>query len=115
MREYNDKYKFYYDLANRGVICVTTHKGKTIKGIAKCRKDDTFQLDTGKELAYLRCRQKLLRKKADCAADAYAKAWVAFTKAQDKLYNTVDFVNDVAEDLRSVKQALANLETSLEG
>lgn len=109
----NDKYNFYYDSANRCVICTTVYKGKIIRAVAKCSQEDSFNLETGKKLAYLRCKYKFLRKKSKIAADSYAKAWVAKTKAERVCNNTAGFVDDVKCELTAVKQALMEFENSL--
>lgn len=108
-----DKYHFYYDRANRSVICTTFYKGKSIRAVAKCDPEDSFNLETGKKLAYLRCRHKFLLRKAAVAADAYAKTYVAYVRAENKLQKAVDFVNDTERELSAVIHELCKLEDSL--
>lgn len=109
----NDKYNFYYDKRNRTVICTTFYKGKSIRAIAKCDPKDSFNLETGKQLAYLRCREKFLKTKAGIAIDAYAEAWAALCRAEKCLQNTADFVTDVRCKLDDIRSQLAALEASL--
>ena len=109
-----DKYNFYYDKTNRSVICTTVYKGQLIRAVAKCDPEDYFDKATGEKLAYLRCRQKFLRKKADHAAEVYAKAYAAGVRAEEKLSQTSNFVKDVAYELAEVSNALTAFEDSLE-
>lgn len=111
---YEDKYKFYCDNENKQVICVTWYKGSSIKGIAKCDPDDAFDIETGKQLAYWRCRYKFLKRKAARAADAYAKAVGVAARAEAKRKKAIEFIEDVAYELTSAKHELAGLEKSLE-
>lgn len=109
-----DKYHFYYDKTNRSVICTTIYKGQLIRAVAKCDPEDSFDKSTGEKLAYLRCRQKFLRKKANHAAGVYAKAYAAGVRAEERLSQTSNFVKDVTYELAEVNNALATLEDSLE-
>lgn len=110
----DNKYHIYQDKTNNKVICTTFYKGKTIRATAQCNPEDTFNFEIGKKLAYLRCKQKFLKKKAERAADAYAKAWVAAENANDKLQRTIDFVDDVTHELTEIKRTLSDLEADLE-
>ncbi len=111
---YEDTYHFYQSSADRSVICTTYYKGKLVKSIAKCDPNDSFDLETGKKLAYLRCKRKFLRRKHARAAEAYANAVVAVRKAEERRQNAIDFFNDTASEFREVNRALAELETALE-
>jgi hypothetical protein len=111
---YGDNYNFYYSQATRSVICTTYYKGKIVKGVAKCDPNDTFDLETGRQLAYLRCRKKFFKRKFERAADTYARAVVEANRAEDRRQRAVEFINDATRELNEVKQALATLETELE-
>ena len=113
---YSDKYSFYYDLKCdiKKVICVTYYKGKPIKGIAKCAPCDDFDISVGEKLAYLRCKNKFLKRKSEQATSAYSKAVVAAGKAEMNRLNAIDFFNEVSSELYAARQELASLETSLE-
>lgn len=55
MREFNT-----IVIANKKMVVVTTkYEGKTIKGVAKCAPEDTFDVEVGTKLAKLRCIDKL--------------------------------------------------------
>lgn len=53
-----EKYKFYTDNKTIVVACAK-HRGKIVKGIAKCASEDTFDLEYGKSLAAARCNLKV--------------------------------------------------------
>ena len=64
-----EKYKFYTDNKTVVVACAK-HRGKVVKGIAKCAPEDTFDLEYGKSLAAARCNLKVtnIRVKEVCDA-----------------------------------------------
>lgn len=109
----DNKYHFYYD-SNNKVICTTFYKGQIIKGISKCNPEDSFKVKTGEKLAYLRCRQKFLKKKMARAAAVYAKAYANAAKAERILQHAKDFVDDVTFEFSEVKNSLINFENSLQ-
>ena len=92
---YSDKYNFYFNTTTGLVVCATFYKGKLFKGTAKCGPEDVFDLETGKKLAYLRCRQKVLKNKLKRADDAYVQAVLAKVKAEDKYEKALEFASDV--------------------
>lgn len=51
---YGSKHHFHHNPKNNNVICTTTYKNQTIRGIAKCDPEDDFVLENGQYLAYLR-------------------------------------------------------------
>lgn len=61
------KYKFFEFHNNekdcKSIKAVSSYEGKTVIGIADQHPDDDYNLEKGKEIARLRCEQKLLKKK----------------------------------------------------
>lgn len=49
------------------VICTSSFAGKTVRGVANCSQHDEFNLETGKQLAKLRCDVKVAQKRANKA------------------------------------------------
>lgn len=92
---YSDKYNFYFNTATGLVVCTTFYKGKLLKGIAKCCPEDTFDIEAGKKLAYLRCRLKFLKNKLRRADEAYVQAVLAKAKAEDNYEKALEFAADV--------------------
>ena len=111
-----NKYNFYYNMSSGLVICAAHYKGKIVRGVSKCCPEDTFNLDVGKELAYLRCKQKLAERKykhanevcteakaaVEAATVAHRKAELFAQEAYDKMIESEialsDFVIKLEED-----------------
>ena len=110
---YGTTYNFYQSPSDRSVICTTYYKGQIIKGIAKCDPADTFDLERGKELAYLRCRKKLLKRKVDRAVDVYSQTVEAVCTANKRRQRAIEFFNDASNEYKEITQALEELETEL--
>lgn len=110
---YGDNYNFYYSESTRSVICTTYYKGKLIKAAAKCDPADTFDMETGKKLAYLRCRYKFFKKKSAHAAFTYAAAVSEHIKARNRRQKAAEFLSDVTHELRDTTNMLNTLETDL--
>ena len=87
MKEYPiNKYRFHVakkiDGTPYGVIAVSTYEGKTVRGVAKCDPQDTFNMEKGRELAAARCNQKVAMKRRARAERELQKAITAYLKAQ---------------------------------
>ena len=52
------KYK-YFTNGKDVVVAVSTYRKKTVRGVAKCSPQDTFNLEAGKALAKARCDRKI--------------------------------------------------------
>ena len=111
--EYGDRYKFYYNKDEKTLICTILYKGKTIRGIAKCDPDDEFNIDTGKKLAYLRCRQKLLVKKVKHSSKVEDDATAALEKAKVNMQKASKFYADATSQLYDITNSLRELEIKL--
>lgn len=95
----------FYEIYNKSKNCksikaVSSYEGKTVIGIADQHPDDEYNLEKGKEIARLRCEQKLLKKKK--------KRFMR--KAKDTALNAEDLRN-FADKL--LKRANAYVETAL--
>ena len=110
---YGTTYNFYQSPSDRSVICTTYYKGQIVKGVAKCDPADVFDLERGKQLAYLRCRKKLLKKKVDRAVDVYANACEAVCAATKRRQRAIEFFNDTSNEYKEITQALEELESEL--
>ena len=110
---YGEKYHFYYHAENQTVVCTTMYKGKMVRGIAKCNQEDTFDIDVGKNLAYLRCRQKFMRKKLRRAHDAVENASVAMERAKWNFIQAHEFLSDSQEQLFVATNELTEFESKL--
>jgi hypothetical protein len=111
--EYDNNYHFYYNTRNSMVVCTTAYKGKTIRGVAKCSPEDTFDLEVGKKLAYLRCRYKFAKKKAAQASGVYAKAFTEALRINKYLDRVISFISDTGYELAKAQEDLAKFEHEL--
>ena len=111
--EYGEKYHFYHNSENGTVVCTTIYKGKIIRGTAKCSPEDDFDIEAGKRLAYLRCKQKFLRKKLKRAEIVHTEAIREYAKAQNMFAVASEFVEDVKMQLDVLNDDLAQLEQKL--
>lgn len=85
------RYRFY--VTDNKVICVSSYAGKAVRGIAKCDPKDTFDLETGKKLAQMRCDYKIAQKRVLRARAKHAEATKALGDAreyQDKMQSYYD-------------------------
>lgn len=63
------KFEYVVNEEKRYVIAMAKSDGKTIKGVAKCSPNDTFDVEVGKKLAEARCKYKVMKRQALEAAD----------------------------------------------
>ena len=68
----------YIETPNK-VIALSTYAGKTVRGVAKCHPNDTFNVEFGRKLAAARCNAKIAAKRA---INAQKKYWVAHDEYQ---------------------------------
>lgn len=110
---YGEKYHFYHNADNGTIVCTTMYKGQMVRGIAKCSPEDHFDIETGKMLAFLRCKEKFARKKARHARKAYNEAVIAKAIMDNKFGKATDFVNDSDYQLLVARNALLEAEQKL--
>lgn len=96
---YGDKYNFYHNTETNIIVCTTLYKGQMVRGIAKCSEDDSFNLDTGKKLAYLRCKKKYMRKKLRRAQKVYTETQREVERVQRNLSKAGKFLDDSEDQL----------------
>ena len=99
MKEYPiNKYRFHVakktDGTPYGVIAVSTYEGKTVRGVAKCDPQDTFDMEKGRELAAARCNQKIAMKRRARANRELDKAAVLYLKAKRHAEEMNDYYKD---------------------
>ena len=87
-----EKYHFY--VGPNKVIATSTYAGKTVRGVAKCSKDDIFDIEKGKQLAAARCAKRIADKRMNRAYAARERAYHEVAKAYAKLKDMEDYVYD---------------------
>lgn len=83
------------------VIAVSSFAGQTVRGVAKCAPNDTFDLEYGKRLAIARCASKIAEKRAVRAEAKVIEAYDMVNKTLDHLFKMLRYSADaesVAED-----------------
>ncbi len=87
-----EKYRYYTD-GNR-VIAVSTYAGKTVRGVAVCHPDDTFDLELGKRIAAAKCNEKVAEKRLHRAADKAIQAGIDVAIAKQHQDEMSAYYND---------------------
>ena len=111
--EYGEKYHFYHNVETGVVVCTRLYKGQIIRGTAKCDPKDRFDIETGKKLAYLRCKHKLLHKKLKRAKTVHAEAIRECAKTQNAYRAAEEFMHDVVMQLDTLDNELIKFEYTL--
>lgn len=106
-----EKYKFYTNGSR--VIAVSTYAGRTVRGIAVCHDGDKFSLEKGKQLAALRCAEKIARKRLNRAERKVDEAYWAHVNAEAYLDKMCDYKDDAIYELDEVITAKNDLLDSL--
>lgn len=102
-----EKYK-YYKNGNK-IIAVSTYAGKTVRGVAICGPNDSFDEEKGKKLAALRCAEKVARKRFARAIKKQNDAEAAYIKAGDYYDRMTDYSVDSQVELVRVCKAIDDL------
>ena len=110
---YGEKYHFYHNEENGTIVCTTLYKGQMVRGVAKCSPEDNFDINLGKKLAYLRCKEKFSRKKLARARKAYAEAVEIEARADNNLWKAAEFVDDSNYQLELTRNELSRFEHEL--
>ena len=103
-----EKYKFYR--TGNKTIAVTTYAGKTVKAVAKCDPDsDSFNEQSGKELAAARCNEKVAKRRRDRAASKLQEARDELDRAQRRYTKMRDYYDDSFDELSEARHAVRKL------
>lgn len=95
------------------VIATSTFAGKTVRGIATCSEEDTFDLAKGQRLAALRCAAKVADMRNKRAFKKYEDAHIAMVKAQNEFNKAKEYCLDAMEERQSAHQELEDFYNSL--
>lgn len=106
-----EKYKFYTNGSR--VIAVSTYAGRTVRGVAVCHDGDEFSLEKGKELAALRCAEKIARKRLNRAERKVDEAYWAYMNTEVYLDEMCNYRGNALYELNEVIEAKNNLLNSL--
>lgn len=103
-------YNYKYVVTPNKVIAISTYAGRTVKGVAKCHPNDTFDVEYGKALAAARCNVKIAAKrmaraeaKLDEAIDNYNAAHYHFRMMQDYCFDASAAYGDALIALKNLE------------
>lgn len=104
-----NKYKFYsfhVDEKGKKVIAVTHYAGHTIKGIAKCAPEDTFDVELGCKIAVAKAEVKVAKAKRRNAATKYCEAAKAADIAEHRYNKMKQYYIDSVDQLDDARKQL---------
>ena len=105
------KYKIYS--SDGVVVAISSFAQKPVRGIAKCDPEDTFSLDSGKELAIARCDNKIAEKRVKLAKKKLEKATVAYEEAMSNFNLMTRYYCEAVQKLEESEQTLTEILTKL--
>ena len=111
VKQMYNNYK-YIETPNK-VIALSTYAGKTVRGIAKCHPNDTFDVEFGRKLAAARCNVKIAAKRA---ANAQHKYWAAHNnliEAKRILEKSCNYCSDAVNLLHDAELYLEEVRSSV--
>lgn len=111
----SNRYRYIIDSEEtpKKVIVLSKYAGKDVRGIAKCSPNDKFNVEVGRELATLRCDEKVAWKRYQRAQKKVAEAreevrvatnWL--NEMEDYLARSMTEYNDVVDKLHSFEANL---------
>ena len=107
-------YKIYTDEKNRAVIAVCHYAGRKVRSVAKCRPEDTFDVEFGTRLAIARCEIKIARIKERNAGTKYLQASKAADEAEKRFAEMkqyyIDSVDQYDEAVENLNKILKEIE-----
>ena len=107
------KYRFVVNEDKRVVVALSSFAGETVRGVARCSPNDTFDVELGKKLAVARCDYKIACKKVDRAFQMVDFYRDFSDRIQKKLENVLKYKEDAIYMAEKATDELQNLESSL--
>lgn len=106
------RYKFY--IGGNKVVCVSSYAKRAVRGVAKCNMEqDTFEPETGKKLAQLRCDKAIAVKRHKRASEQYLEAMKAYENAEKNMLKMRKYFEDSGDELAAADKALTEFESSI--
>ena len=106
------RYKFY--VGGNKVACVSSYAKKTVRGVAKCNtSQDTFNEETGKKLAKLRCDKNIAMKRLKRSTDQYRASVAEYERAAKNMFKMQKYMDDSVVAYESASEALTSFESSI--
>ena len=89
--------RYIFSVKDNEVIAASSYGGRPVRGIAKCNPEDKFDLETGKEIAALRCGLKVAKKRASHAEKRLRAAILALNEAEKFYKKMLKYFDDAEE------------------
>ena len=99
------RYKYYTDGKGK-VIAVSTFAGKPVRGVSKCNPADTYNEETGREIAKLRCDVKVTKARVRTARQRYNLMADIINKMENKWQKIVKELANAEMDAEKAIRAL---------
>lgn len=108
------KYNYHIDVEGKKVVCLTRYAGRVVRGIAKCNPEyDEFNIETGKQLAKLRCEAKVAAKRAKTCKRRFEEATIMYVAAKKNELRSRVAYKESLNDINAANKALADFENKL--
>lgn len=104
------KFEYKYIVTPNKVIAISSYAGRTVKGVAKCHPNDTFDVEYGKALAAARCNVKIAAKRMARANEKLQEAVGNYNAAHYHFRMMQDYCFDASAAYGDALIALGNLE-----
>ena len=111
VKQMYNNYK-YIETSNK-VIALSTYAGKTVRGIAKCHPNDTFDVEFGRKLAAARCNAKIAAKRFNRASAQYKSVHNELREINAKFINVCDYYKEAAAQLKEAEAYLGEVRSSV--
>lgn len=106
------RYKFYF--SGNKVVCVSSYAKRAVRGVAKCNvEQDTYDQETGKKLAQLRCDKNIAAKRHKRASDQYLAAMRSYEDAEKNMLRMRKYFEDSVDAMEDAEKALRKFESSI--
>lgn len=102
----------YIETPNK-VIALSTYAGKTVRGVAKCHPNDTFDIEFGRKLAAARCNAKIAAKRHNNARKKYWEMVHKLHEVDAEFRKACKYFTDAAEQRGEAEAYLDEVRSSV--
>lgn len=106
MKDHNYK----YIVTKNMVIAISTYAGRTVRGVAKCHPNDTFDEEFGKRLAAARCNEKIAIKRFARAGKVFIQSVKALNAAESHYFKMRTYRDDAYYAWKKAQEDLDDLQ-----
>lgn len=105
---------YKYVVTPTKVIALSTYGGRTVRGVAKCHPDDTFNEEVGKALAAARCNEKVAIKRYARAQQKYNEMVQELREIEVRKHKVADYLHDSYEAYKEAKEIVSKIRSGIE-